>query len=114
MESCAELIFGHSSTEAVGQSIRLIVPPALQDEDDEIQRRFKAGQSLDRYETVRVRKDGQRIDVSLTISPLATAGGKIVGASKIVRVITRRKRLETSFGEGRRLLSSTTIPSSSN
>ena len=57
-------------------------------------RRIKTGESLDHYDTVRVRNDGQRIDVTLTVSPLATAGGEIVGASRISRVITERKRLE--------------------
>ncbi len=82
----AEHIFGHSTTEAVGQSIRLIVPQEVQWEQDEILRRITAGESIDRYDTVRVGKDGQRIDVSLTVSPLATAAGQIVGASKVARV----------------------------
>ncbi|MEP7305830.1 MAG: PAS domain S-box protein [Acidobacteriota bacterium] len=90
----AEQIFGHSTTEAVGQSIRLIVPPELHGENDDIQRRINAGESLDHYDTVRIRKDGRQIDVMLTVSPLATAGGEIVGASQISRVITERKRLE--------------------
>jgi len=90
----AQETFGYSATEAVGQSIRLIIPRELQGENDDMLRRIKTGESLDHYDTVRVRNDGQRIDVMLTVSPLATAGGEIVGASRISRVITERKRLE--------------------
>ena len=94
MESCGRADFGHSAAEAVGESIRIIVPPELQGEKDEMLRRIKAGDNLDHYDTVRVRKDGQRIDVTLTVLRLATAGGEIVGAAKIARVITERDRVE--------------------
>jgi len=90
----AQETFGYSAAKAVGQSIRIIIPRELQGENDDMLRRIKAGESLDHYDTVRVRNDGQRIDVTLTVSPLATAGGEIVGASRISRVITERKRLE--------------------
>jgi PAS domain S-box-containing protein len=74
----AEQIFGHSAAEAVGQSIRLIVPPELEREQDEMPRRIEAGGSLDPYYTVRLRKDGVRVDVSLTVSPPAMSGGDVV------------------------------------
>jgi PAS domain S-box-containing protein len=90
----AERIFGYSETEAVGQSIRLIVPPDLHQAEDDVLRRIRTGDSVEHYETVRVRKDGQRIDVSLTVSPIRTAEGEIVGASKIARDITERKQVE--------------------
>jgi PAS domain S-box-containing protein len=81
----AEEIFGHRATEAIGQSIRLIVPPELQDEQDEMLRRIRVGEGLDHYDTVRLSKDGRCIDVSLTVLPLATGGGEIVGASQFAR-----------------------------
>ena len=87
-------IFGRTETEVLGQSIRLIVPPDLYEEEDDVLRRVRTGESLDHYDTVRVRKDGQRLDVSLTVSPLVALGGEIVGASTIARVITERKRRE--------------------
>ena len=90
----AEQIFGHGATETIGHSIRLIVPPELLGEQDEILRRIRAGESLDHYNTVRLRQDGQRIEVLLTVLPLATAGGQIVGASQIAGLITDHKRLE--------------------
>lgn len=90
----AERIFGYTEAEVLGRSIRLIIPPELQSEEDEALRRIGAGQSIDHYETVRVRKNGERVDVSLTVSPIATPDGEVIGASKIARDITERKRLE--------------------
>jgi PAS domain S-box-containing protein len=90
----AERIFGYSEAEALGQSIRLIVPPDLYPNEEGVLRRIRAGESVEHYETVRIRKDGQRILVSLTVSPIKTAEGEIVGASRIAREITERKQLE--------------------
>jgi PAS domain S-box-containing protein len=90
----AERIFGYTEAEAIGQSIRLIIPPDRQNEEDEVLRQISAGQIVDHFETVRVRKDGRLINVSLTISPLKTASGRIIGASKIARDITQHKRLD--------------------
>ena len=90
----AERIFGYTEAEAVGQSIRLIIPPERYPEEDEVLRQIAAGQTVDHLDTVRCRKDGRRINVSLTISPLKTASGEIIGASKIARDITDQKRLE--------------------
>ena len=92
--AAAERLYGHTEAEAVGQSIRLIIPPELYHEEEEVLRQVKAGGVVDSYETVRVRKDGGRIDVSLTVSPIAKADGRIVGVAKIARDITDRKRFE--------------------
>src|SRR5262249_28736689 len=86
--------FGYTEAEAVGQSILIIVPPDRHGEEAEVLRRLRAGEVIDHYETVRVAKDGRRIDVSLTSSPIRDASGRIVGASKIARDITERKRIE--------------------
>jgi PAS domain S-box-containing protein len=88
----AERMFGYSAEEAVGKSIRLIIPEARQAEEDEVLRRIVLGESVDHFETIRRRKDGSEIFVSLTVSPVRDARGTIVGASKIARDITARKR----------------------
>ena len=88
----AELIFGYPSAEAIGQPLLMLLPPERQHEEAEILARIARGENVIHFETVRVRKDGQRIDVSVTISPLKDAGGKITGASKIARDITGQKR----------------------
>ncbi len=90
----AERIFGYTEAEAIGQSIRIIIPPDRISEEDDVLRHIRAGETVDHFETVRRRKDGQLINVSLTISPLRTASGEIIGASKIARDITDQKRLE--------------------
>ena len=90
----AERIFGYSSAEAVGRHVSLIIPPDRISEEDHIIARLRAGQRVDHFETERVRKDGGRILVSLTISPIRDAAGNVVGASKIARDITDRKRAE--------------------
>jgi PAS domain S-box-containing protein len=90
----AQRIFGYAEAEAVGHSITIIIPPELRDEEAQILRRLRAGEHIQHYETVRVTKQGKRVDVSLTISPMEDSEGKIVGASKIARDITARKRVE--------------------
>ena len=80
--------------EAVGKPLRMLIPPDRQAEEADILARIARGESVDYFETVRVRKDGKRIDVSVTISPIRDAHGKVIGASKIVRDITERKRTE--------------------
>lgn len=88
----AERIFGYTAEEAIGRSIMLIVPEERHDEEREILARIGSGQRIDQFETVCQHKDGGLLDVSLTISPVKNAQGKIVGASKIARDITERKR----------------------
>ena len=92
--AATERLFGYTAAEMIGQSIRRIIPADRQGEEDMILKRIAAGERLDNYETVRVRKDGQLIDVSVTISPVRDPSGAIVGASKIVRDISEKKRAE--------------------
>ena len=88
----AERMFGYTQDEAIGQPITMIIPPDLHEEEHEILGRLRAGERIDHYETVRITKAGQRIDVSLTISPLRDAAGRIIGCSKIARDITKAKQ----------------------
>src|SRR3984893_5347287 len=92
----AERIFGYPEREIVGFSILKLIPEDLQSEEDTILRKIQSGERIDHYETVRLTKKGERLDVSITISPLKDASGKIVGASKVLRNVTERKRLERS------------------
>ena len=88
----AERVFGYSAEEAIGQPITIVIPKDRQNEEHEILTRIRRGEPVDHFETVRQRKDGSLITVSLTISPVKNAEGKIVGASKIARDITEQKR----------------------
>ena len=90
----AERMFGYSADEVIGQSIRIIIPKERWSEEDEVLRQIRRGEKVDHFETVRERKDGSRLFVSLTISPIRAADGTIVGASKIARDITERKLIE--------------------
>jgi PAS domain S-box-containing protein len=99
----AERIFGYTAEEAVGRSIRMLIPAHLQDEEDVVMSKIRAGEKVDHYETVRQRKDGGRISVSLTVSPIRDEDGVIVGASKIARDVTERARLQTEAEEANRL-----------
>lgn len=88
----AERIFGYHRDEAVGKSVELIIPPELREEEQAILARLRQGERIDHFETKRVAKDGRRIDVLLTISPVRDKTGKVVGASKVARDVTERKR----------------------
>jgi PAS domain S-box-containing protein len=90
----AERIFGYRADEAIGKPIMLLIPSDRQDEEREILWRIRQGQRVDHYETVRQCKNGSKIDVSLTISPLKDKEGIIIGASKIARNITERKQTQ--------------------
>jgi len=90
----AEALFGHSAAEAVGHSIRLIIPPERWPEEEDVFARIRAGERVDHFETVRVHKDGRRLDMSLVFSPIKNADGVTVGASKVGRDITDRRRSE--------------------
>jgi PAS domain S-box-containing protein len=90
----AELLFGYSAQEAMGKHITLIIPAELQHEEEDIIGKLRQGIRIEHYETVRVRKDGRRIDVSLSISPVKDGTGNIIGAAKIARDITERKEFE--------------------
>jgi PAS domain S-box-containing protein len=93
----AERIFGYSADEMVGTSIMRLIPPELQSEEEEILACIRRGERYDHFETVRLRKDGRRLHVSLTISPIKDANGIVVGASKIARDITDRKLAEKAL-----------------
>jgi PAS domain S-box-containing protein len=90
----AERLFGYSSEEVVGQPMMLLIPPERRTEEPAILARVAGGGRVAHFETVRIRKDGRRIDVSVTISPIKDSLGRIVGASKIARDITERKASE--------------------
>jgi PAS domain S-box-containing protein len=90
--SGAERVFGYSASEAIGQPITLVIPQDRQSEEREILTRMRRGERIDHFETVRQRKNGSLIVVSLTVSPVKDANGKIVGASKIARDITEQKK----------------------
>lgn len=92
--AAAERIFGYTPDEMIGRHITTIIPTELQSEEAEIISRIRRGERVEHFDTVRLRKDGRRIDVSITVSPLRNGRGEIVGASKIARDITERKRNE--------------------
>lgn len=90
----AEHVFGYKADEVIGKPVTILMPQELYDEEEQILTSIREGRSLDHYETVRLRKDGKLIDISLTISPIRDETGKIVGASKIARDITEEKRAD--------------------
>jgi PAS domain S-box-containing protein len=92
----AEKVFGYSAAEAVGQPMLMLIPPERVNEESDILARIRRGESVEHFETVRVRKDGTLINVSSTISPIKDGSGAIVGASKIARDITERRRAEAA------------------
>jgi len=95
----AERIFGYTAEEMIGQSISKLFPPDRLDEEARIVARLQQGGRVDHFETKRRRKDGELIDVSLTISPIRNAEGVVVGASKIARDITEQKRAQQRLAE---------------
>lgn len=90
----AEQLFGYTAREAIGQPVSILIPTDRQDEEPGILKRIRRGERIDHYETVRQHKDGRFIDISLTVSPVRDAQGKIIGASKIARDISDRRRAE--------------------
>jgi PAS domain S-box-containing protein len=97
----AEQVFGFTAAEMIGQSIMRIIPDDRQGEEASIISRIRAGERVEHFDTIRRRKDGSRIPISVTVSPVRNSEGRIVGASKIARDISERKRLE----EAQRVLS---------
>ena len=95
----AELLFGYSAREAIGQPIYLLLPPERRHEEAQIIERILRGERIEHFETVRVAKGGRRADVALTISPIRDASGAIIGASKVARDISQRKSLEARNSE---------------
>jgi PAS domain S-box-containing protein len=103
----AEQIFGYTAAEAIGQHITILIPPELQDEEPSILGRIRRGERIVHYETVRRRKDGTLLDISLTVSPVKDAQGKIIGASKIARDITEQKRANVELRQAKEQLART-------
>jgi len=95
--SGAERIFGYTAQEVIGNSITMLIPPGRENEEPEILERIRRGERIEHYETVRQRKHGSLINVSLTVSPVKNAQGKIIGASKVARDITERKLSEAQI-----------------
>ncbi len=95
----AEKVFGYTAAEAIGQKLLILFPPERQDEEAEVLARISRGETVQHFETVRVRKDGRQIFISATISPLKDSHGKVVGASKIVRDITAQKQADEALRE---------------
>ncbi|MBM3547090.1 MAG: PAS domain S-box protein [Alphaproteobacteria bacterium] len=92
----AERLFGYSAAHIVGKHISILIPEDRQDEEPGIIERIRRGERVDHYETMRRRKDGTLLDISLTVSPIRDAGGKVIGASKIARDISQRRQAETT------------------
>ena len=93
----AERLFGFTAQEMVGRSILTIIPPELHHEESEILAKLRAGQRIDRQETVRLHKSGRKLEISLTISPIRNSDGRVVGAAKIAHDITERRRVERAL-----------------
>ena len=105
----AENLFGYSASEAVGKQIQMLFPPERAHEESGLLARIKHGERVNHFETVRIRKDGRRVHVSVAISPIRHSSGVIVGASKISRDIAERKRAEIEFARSRQDLEDKTL-----
>ena len=99
----AERMFGYTAEEMIGHSIRTIIPPERWHEEDGVLARIRSGQGIEHFETVRQRKDGSLIEISLSVSPIKTTTGAIIGASKIARDITTQRRLMREAEEANRV-----------
>jgi PAS domain S-box-containing protein len=95
----AERIFGYTADEVIGKSITILIPPGHLDEEPAILARLKRGERIEHYETIRVRKDGSLVDISLTVSPIVGPGGNIIGASKIARDVTEPRKVRRALDD---------------
>src|SRR5499426_3821104 len=95
-------LFGYAAEAVIGKSIMIVIPPDHADEETRVLESIRRGEKIDHYETVRRRKDGALVEISLTVSPLRDKAGNVIGASKIARDITERKRVEQALAEGAR------------
>jgi PAS domain S-box-containing protein len=93
----AERIFGYTADEMIGTSIMRLIPPDRQEEELEILSRIRRGERFDHFETIRLAKDGRLLDVSITVSPIKDSAGRVIGASKVARDITERKKTEEAL-----------------
>ncbi|HTM44089.1 MAG TPA: PAS domain S-box protein [Polyangiaceae bacterium] len=105
----AQRLYGYAAHEVMGKPISILIPPEHQGEEIEILQRLRRGERIDHFETVRLAKDGRRIDVSLTVSPVRDSFGEIIGASKIARDISDRKRTAETIAAEREWLSRTLV-----
>jgi PAS domain S-box-containing protein len=97
--SGAERIFGYTPEEVIGKPVTILMPADHVDEEPEILRKIRKGERIEHYETVRVHKDGRKIDISLTVSPIRSVEGVVIGASKIARDISEQKRSQQALAE---------------
>lgn len=95
--SGAERIFGYTADEMIGSSIMRLIPPDRQNEELDILSRIRRGERLDHFETIRVGKNGKPLNISITVSPIKESGGQVIGASKVARDITEKKRAEAAL-----------------
>jgi PAS domain S-box-containing protein len=102
--AAAEKIFGYTAEETVGKSVTMLIPAGHSNEEPDILSRIRRGEKIDHYETVRQRKDGSLVNISLTVSPIKDDKGKVIGASKIARDITQQKRTEEAVQAARQEL----------
>jgi PAS domain S-box-containing protein len=102
--AAAERIFGYSAQEAIGQPITIIIPPELREEEAQILKRLRSGERIEHFETVRAAKNGKRLNISLTVSPMKDSQGRVIGASKIARDVTDSKLTERELREKQDLL----------
>ena len=109
----AEALFGYSAEEAIGRSITMVIPADRLSEEDMVLGRIRRGERIEHFDTIRQRKDGTLVPISLTVSPIRDAGGTIVGASKIARNISDRRRIETQLEELQRRLMALAVASAS-
>lgn len=100
----AERLFGYTADEAIGQPMTLIIPPERREEENEILQRIRSGRRVEHFETIRVAKDGREVHVSLTISPVHDRQGRVIGASKVSRDISDRRRAAAEAQSAQQLL----------
>jgi PAS domain S-box-containing protein len=95
----AERVFGYTAEEAIGRPVTMLIPPDRQQEEPQILARLRRGERVEHFDTIRIRKDGTPLNVSLTVSPVRDESGRIIGASKVARDITERVRVEQALRE---------------